>query len=194
MSSPRRSTHRCACALALALLGGFLPCGDGIAAEPTEYDVKAAFLLNIAKYGDWPAQAFASAAAPIVIGVLGDDPFGASLDRIVQGRVVNGRPVAVRRSKRLADMRGSHVVFIGASESDRAASICASLAEGGSLSVGDAHELASFTAIQFSIESGKIAFSVNLAAVHKSGPSISSKLLRLAKSVLGTPVAEKTTP
>ena len=163
-------------------------------AEVSEYDVKAAFLLNIAKYTDWPAQAFSGPNAPIVIAILGDDPFGVMLDRLVQGRVINERSVVVRRSKRVADVRGAHVVFIGASESERAASICASLAESRAVCVGDSAETGPFTGIHFSIENGKVAFSVNLAAVKKSGVAISSKLLRLAKSVNGAPVGEKTEP
>ena len=163
-------------------------------AEVSEYDVKAAFLLNIAKYTDWPAQAFSGPNAPIVIAILGDDPFGVMLDRLVQGRVINERSVVVRRSKRVADVRGAHVVFIGASESERAASICASLAESRAVCVGDTAETGAFTGIHFSIENGKVAFSVNLAAVKKSGVSISSKLLRLAKSVNGAPVGEKIQP
>ena len=179
-------------ALALAFLA--LCAARSQTAPLPEYNVKGAFLLNIAKYAEWPAQSFADTNAPVVIGILGDDPFGAALDRIVHGRVINDRKIAVRRSKRIADLRGAHVVFIGASESDRAASICANLAESGTLCVGDTDATAAFTAINFSIENGRIVFSVNLAAVKRSNIAISSKLLHLAKSVTGAAVGERTHP
>lgn len=180
-----------ASALAL-LLAGLVPTAARAEAAVPEYAVKAAFLLNIAKYATWPPPAFTDASAPVVIGILGDDPFGAALDRVVGGRVINDRRVIVRRAKRAGDLRGAHVVFIAASESDRAAGICASLGEGGSLCVGDTESTAALTAINFSVENGKVVFNVNLAAVRRSNVAISSKLLQLARSVTGRPVGERT--
>ena len=179
-------------ALALALLP---PSETHAQTAPLpEYNVKAAFLLNVAKYANWPSQSFADPAAPIVLGILGDDPFGAALDRLVHVRVINDRKITVRRSKRVADLRGAHVVFISASESDRASAICASLSESGSLCIGDNEASAAFTAINFSLENGRVVFSVNLAAVKRSNVAISSKLLHLAKSVTGAPVGERERP
>ena len=180
-------------ALFLALITTLLPAAEGLgegAAVP-EYAAKAAFLLNIAKYATWPPSAFPDSAAPIVIGILGDDPFGSILDRVVSGRIINDRRITVRRSKRAADLRGAHVVFIAAPESERAAGLCASLAESGALCVGDTESAANFTAITFSVESGRIAFTVNLAAARKSNVAISSKLLQLARTVTGRPVGER---
>ena len=177
--------------LALSLTLACAPKSRGDSAAVPEYAVKAAFLLNIAKYATWPPQAFPDSAAPVVIGILGDDPFGAVLDRVVGSRVINDRRVVVCRSKRVADLRGAHVVFVASSESDRAAGICASLAASGSLCVGDTESMAALTAISFSVESGKIVFSVNLAAVRRSNVGISSKLLQLAKNVTGKPVGER---
>ena len=167
------------------------PGARGQGAAVPEYAVKAAFLLNIAKYATWPPPSFSDASAPVVIGILGDDPFGAVLDRVVSGRVINDRRVIVRRAKRAAELRGAHVVFVAASESDRAAGICATLAESGTLCVGDTESTAALTAIHFSLESGRIVFSVNLAAVRRSNVAISSKLLQLAKTVTGKPVGER---
>ena len=91
-------------ALFLALITTLLPAAEGLgegAAVP-EYAAKAAFLLNIAKYATWPPSAFPDSAAPIVIGILGDDPFGSILDRVVSGRIINDRRITVRHSKRAA--------------------------------------------------------------------------------------------
>ena len=178
-------------ALGVALLLMPAPPAQAEGAAVPEYAAKAAFLLNIAKYATWPPPAFADSSSSIVIGILGDDPFGANLERVVSGRIINDRRVIIRRSKRAAELRGAHVVFISASESDRAAGICASLAEGGSLCVGDTEGTANFTAITFTVESGRIAFSVNLAAARRSNVAISSKLLQLAKNVTGKAVGER---
>ena len=191
---PAHPHHFRGCVISAVLAALSAGSSHGQNAAVSEYDVKAAFLLNIAKYTDWPSQAFSGPSAPIVIAILGDDPFGAMLDRLVQGRVVNDRTVVVRRSKRVADLRGAHVVFISASEGERAASICASLSDSRALCVGDTAQTGAVAGIHVAIEGGKVAFNVNLPAVRKSGVAISSKLLRLAKSVSGTPVGERIEP
>ena len=127
--------------LALSLTLACAPKSRGDSAAVPEYAVKAAFLLNIAKYATWPPPAFVDSSAPVVIGILGDDPFGPVLERVVSGRIINDRRVTIRRSKRAADLRGAHVVFVASSESDRAAGICASLADSGSLCVGDTESM-----------------------------------------------------
>src|ERR1700694_4849502 len=72
---------------------------DGSAAAPgRECEIKAAFLYNFTKFVDWPAQTFANADAPIVIGVLGDSPCVQALERLVKDRKVNGRTKGVGRN------------------------------------------------------------------------------------------------
>src|SRR5689334_21674351 len=65
-----------------------------------EYEVKAAFLLNFTKFIAWPPGAFENAASPLNICILGDDPFGGTLDDLVRGESVDGRTVAVQRIRR----------------------------------------------------------------------------------------------
>lgn len=154
-------------------------------AQLREYDVKAACLFNIAKFCDWPAKAFPSPSAPLIIGVLGDDPFGPVLDRIVKGRIVNGRPIVIRRGSDYSDFAEAHVVFIAASERVRASRICAALENENVLCVGDSDETEPFTAIHFSVVEGKTVFSVKLTRAAHAGVHVSSKLLALAKSVRG---------
>src|SRR5436305_4926410 len=64
---------------------------------PGEYSVKAAFLLNFTRYTDWPASAFASDADPLVLCIIGQDPFGPALDT-VEGKTVKGHPIRIGRS------------------------------------------------------------------------------------------------
>ena len=63
--------------------------------EPTEYQVKAAFLFNFTKFVEWPDAAFADGHAPIVLGILGDDPFGTELTQLVSGQSVRGRGIVL---------------------------------------------------------------------------------------------------
>ena len=81
--------------------------------------VKAAFIYNFTKFTDWPANAFPSAAAPLVIGIVGEDPFGKTIDDVVNGEVVRDRPLVVKRLRADGDLRSCHVLFISRSEKDR---------------------------------------------------------------------------
>lgn len=148
-----------------------------------EYDVKAAFLFNIVKFIDWPPEAFASSSTPITIGILGQDPFGPILDRLVQGRVINQRRVIIRRATRVGELKNAHIVFISPSEAGHAAEICAALQTGPVISVGDSDQTSPYVTINFSVEAGRIVFSVNRGPAERAGMKISSKLLNLAKSV-----------
>src|SRR5262245_8768724 len=82
---------------------------------PGEYSVKAAFLLNFARYTEWPATAFSSSTTPLVLCIVGDDPFGQVLDT-VEGKPVRGRPIRIERNMAAAGMRSCHIAFISDSE------------------------------------------------------------------------------
>jgi hypothetical protein len=150
-----------------------------------EYEVKAAFIFNIAKYAKWPATAFSDANAPLVIGILGKDPFGGVLDRVVQIRQIEGRRVVIRRGTSAAEMRGCHLVFIADGERDRIASHCEVLENFGVLTVGDAPQRR--TAIVFYLDGSRLSFSVWLPALDRAQVQISAKLLKLAKEVTRQP-------
>jgi hypothetical protein len=163
-------------------------CGlEALAESPAaaEYAVKAAFLFNIAKYVEWPAQALPP-GAPIIIAILGDDPFGPDVDRLVEGRRVNDHTIVVRRAGRLTDLKTAHIVFISASERDRAPQINSVAEPWNAITVGDTTQTEPFTSINFGVERGRIVFTANLDAAKRAGVRVSSKLLHLAKSVRGS--------
>jgi hypothetical protein len=150
-----------------------------------EYHVKAAFLFNIAKYSEWPDRALA-AGEPIKLGILGEDPFGHALDVLVKGRKVNDRRVVIRRAVQISELKDCHVIFISASERDRAPQICTHAESWHAVTVGDTSQVEPYVAINFSVEGSRIIFTANLDAATRAGVRISSKLLHLAKSVRGT--------
>src|SRR5947209_667643 len=84
-----------------------------------EYQLKAAFLYNFTQFTEWPTNAFATSASPIVVGVLGTDPFGEFLDQTVRGEVVHGRPLVVERYRKVEEIKTCHILFISQSETRR---------------------------------------------------------------------------
>src|SRR2546426_3168378 len=102
-----------------------------------EYQVKAVFLFNFAQFVEWPANAFPETRTPLVIGVLGEDPFGAYLDETVRGEKVNDQSLAVQRYRRVEEIKTCHVLFISRSEADRLEQIFNGLKGRNILTVGD---------------------------------------------------------
>ena len=150
-----------------------------------EYQVKAVFLFNFAQFVDWPPKAFSEAQTPLVIGVLGEDPFGPYLDETVRGEKVKDRPLVVQRYRRLGEIKTCHVLFISRSETDRLEQILASVKGRNILTVGDAEDFALRGGmIQLVTEKNKIRMRINLEAVKAAGLTISSKLLRVAETKL----------
>jgi hypothetical protein len=152
--------------------------------EATETSVKAAFLYKFANYIEWPANAFASSSAPLVIGVVGAEDIAGELDRIVPGRNVNGHPVAVKRLKDGESAAGAHIVFFGR-ERGAAAAVRAAR-EQGALTVTETERglESAGSAINFITAGERVAFEVSLDAAEKSGHRISSRMLAVAKRVV----------
>ena len=178
-------TLRHAAAIVAVSLALWAPLGRAQApAAPGEYQVKAVFLFNFSQFVDWPAASFADGRSPLVIGVLGNDPFGASLDEIVHGETVNGRPLAVRRYQSIDQVDNCHILFIDRSQAGQLGAVFAALKERSVLTVGD---FDGFTRrggiIRFVTIANKIRLRVNLAAAQQAQLTISSKLLRPAHIV-----------
>jgi hypothetical protein len=169
--------------LSVLLLAG----GPGFSAEPAaprEYQLKAVFLFNFAQFVEWPSQAFADAQTPLVIGVLGKDPFGAYLDETVRGETVNNRSLVVQRYGRVEDIHTCHILFISRSEGDRLEQILARLRGRNILTVADAEGFAPpGVMIRLVTVENKIRLRINLEVAQAANLKISSKLLRTAEIV-----------
>ena len=150
-----------------------------------EREVKAVFLFNFVQFVDWPSIAFASPDAPVVIGVLGDDPFGRLLDDVVEGEVVKGRRLSVVRFRRVEDIKACHVLFISASETAMYEHILTVLRDKPTLTVGETASFATRGMIRFLTDRNRVRLEVNVGAARASGLIISSNLLRLAR-IVGT--------
>jgi hypothetical protein len=155
-----------------------------LAQSPSEYQLKAVFLFNFAQFVEWPATAFADPEAPLIIGVLGQDPFGPQLDEVVRDEVVRGRKLQVQRYQRAEAATDCHILFISHSESRNLEQILAALRGRSILTVSDAAGFAlRGVMIRFIPEKSRIRLRVNLDAAKSAGLLISSKLLRPAEIV-----------
>lgn len=149
-----------------------------------EYDLKAVFLFNFATFVEWPEKARPPAGQPIIIGVLGRDPFGAMLDDVVAGENLRGHPLEVRRYRTPETAQEAHILYISASETWRLPQILRFLREKPVLTVADlSPPTASGAIITFSTRN-RVELHVDTAAAEQAGLNISSKLLRVA-SVTG---------
>jgi uncharacterized protein DUF4154 len=148
-------------------------------APSREYQIKA---FNFAQFVEWPVTAFAGPSSPIVIGVLGESPFGAYLDETVLGEKVNNRAVEVQRYSRVEDIKTCHILFISRSEASRLEQVLASLKERSLLVVGDGDDFARRGGmIRLATLQNKIRLIINVDAAQAANLTISSKLLRSAE-------------
>ena len=151
-----------------------------------EYQVKAAFLFNFAKFVEWPPSSFSDASAPLRICVLGRDPFGEELRNITKEKIVNGRKLEVTQVLDLQVARTCHILFIASSETARLKQIFESLRGTDALTVGDTKGfIEQGGMINFVLENSRVQFEVNRKAAEQGGLKISSKLLSVARLVVG---------
>jgi len=151
--------------------------------KPKEYDVKATYLYNFARFVEWPASA-AAKDGPFAICLLGEDPFGHALDAVLEGESINGKAVAARRIAKPQDAANCRVLFISMSEENRLKEILASLDKASVLTVSDIPQFATRGGmIQFISTEKRIRFEVNLSNAGDAGLRLSSELLKVAVAV-----------
>ena len=179
MNFPPASKRAIFPAIVLAFLAAFQPQAR---AQVSEYELKAAFLSRFAEFVTWPGKAFSSPGAPIIIGVMGDDPFGGALEREVKGKTVSDRKVVIRRVRSTDDLKNCHIAFISNSERSRFGEIVASLGGANVLTVGDTEQFAQQGgAIGFKVIGPAVRFEINNGAAQRAGLGLSSRLLKLGR-------------
>jgi hypothetical protein len=153
-----------------------------------EYEVKAAFLYNIAKFVEWPQGAFANPTDPIRICIAGENPFGSTLENMVQGKKLGDRAFVVRRLPDTQDAHRCQILFIGAAEWKRTRAMPEGLQRHGVLTVGETDD---FTAlggiIGFKLDGARVRIQIALETAERAKLRISSKLLNLAEVVKKQP-------
>ena len=152
--------------------------------EGVEYPVKLAFLYNFTKFVEWPPDSYRDTGTPLVICIVGRDPFSQGLEGELRTRKVGGHPVKVRALRPSDNLSVCHIVFVPVTEKDQADRIVRGLKGSSTLTVGETEGFAVLGGIiNLTVEANKVHFEINRLAAERAGLKISSTLLSIAKIV-----------
>jgi len=183
--SGRKPSRLLAC---LAVLLALRPVTVVAQEQPTEIQVKAAFLFNFVKFVEWPAESFRDSGGHLRLCVLGEDRFAQELERIAAGKVVSGRALEVVRVSQRERALHCQILFIGATQNAMGQKVLAESRSESVLTVGENAEfLRQGGVIRLFLLDSRIRFEISLEAAERAGLKVSSKLLVLAQSVRGAP-------
>lgn len=163
----------------VALIGGWTTATAAYPLATSEYQLKAVFLFNFAQFVEWPESAFADPTSPLFICVLGNDPFGAELEAVMQGESIRGRHLVVERHGTVEEARHCHVLFVNQSADSEWRATLEQLKGAPILTVGETREFArAGGVIRFFMEGNRVRLQVNPSAAQAAQLRVSSKLLR----------------
>ncbi len=152
--------------------------------KPSEYQVKAAYLYNFGRFVKWPAGVAAGKGDSFAVCVLGQDPFGSTLDSTLAGEALDGKPVVIRRIARPQDAADCRILFVSSTEEHHLKEILAAIDQASVLTVSD---IPGFSRrggiIQFIAEGDRVRFEINLASAESARLVLSSELLKVAAAV-----------
>lgn len=152
------------------------------AESATEYQVKAAFLFNFAKFVEWPADAFTSADAPLQICVLGQDPFGHDFEQLIEEKAVNSHRLEVIHPSGVPQAKACQVIFVASSDKQQVREILRGLRGASVLTVGDTPGFAKMGGIiNFVLDDNRVRFEINVKAAERAHLKLSARLLTVAK-------------
>jgi hypothetical protein len=153
-------------------------------AQSKEYQIKAAFLYNFAQFALWPATAFTNDSEPFQIGVLGENPFGKSLDETIRGETIQGRQIVIVQASHVEKLVGCQILFVCKSEAAHLNDVFTKLDSKPVLTVSeDPAFIPHGGTINFYREGAKVRFEINPDAASKNGVKLSSELLRVGKLI-----------
>jgi hypothetical protein len=181
LSAALKKTLRYSFYLLFVTAAGILPLSAQTPVSQ-EYQLKAVFLFNFCQFVEWPPSAFTDDTQPLVIGVLGPNPFGSYLEETVSGEKINNHPVVVQYYSDIAEIKICHLLFIALSDSKKVEEAIASLKGKSILTISDKPDfLPREGMIKFFTSNNKIKFEINLEGTRAAGLALSSKLLKLAE-------------
>lgn len=149
-----------------------------------EHTLKAGFLINFSQFTTWPRTAFGSPQSPFVIGIIGPDPFGPTLEAVVDGVDVGGRRIEIRRLATGDEVRRCHILFVGTMNARELKRMVDLVGSAPVLTVGDGDGfLEAGGVVAFRIENNRVRFDVNAVAARRVGLTLSSEMLQYARVV-----------
>jgi hypothetical protein len=162
----------------------WLPSSAEETPTPSEYQVKAIFLLNFLKYVEWPVAAHSTTNSPFKVVHVGEDRFAPDFAAFAKSKTIDHRAVALKRSGASDDWQRSHVLFVSGSERRNVRNILSAVKGRPVLTVGESDNfIAEGGMINFVMKDNKVRLHINLAAAEKAGLKISSRLLGVADVV-----------
>jgi len=179
-----RPLWQCPTAVIVMLSLLHIPVLQGQQPKVSEYQVKATYLYNFGRFVHWPPNATATKGDSFSICVLGQDPFGPTLDSTLAGEMLDGKPLAVKRISTPRDAGECRILFVSSTEEHHLKEILAAVEQAGVLTVSD---IPGFSRrggmIQFVMEGDRVRFEINLATAENSRLVLSSELLKVAAAV-----------
>ena len=160
------------------------PCAWSQVEQTVQYPLKLAYIYNVTKFVEWPRDAFSSSSAPLIICIVGRDPFPVDAERELRSRTSGGRHIDVRNITTSDNPGVCQIVFISDAEQKNAAGMLASAENTSALTIGESEGFAERGGVvNLVIQNAKIRFEINTGAAERKGLIISSRLLVLAKIV-----------
>ena len=148
-----------------------------------EYQLKAAFLINFAKFITWPEQALPAGQQEFILCVVGDDPFGTALAGI-EKKTVGGRTIRVARASSLKKIPDCQMLFVSRSEADTLNQLAAAIGRKGVVTVSDLPDFVEAGGhIQLVTTGSRLSFIINHTAMKEQGLQANASLLNLATAV-----------
>jgi hypothetical protein len=181
---------RTRCALIIILFAGFLfrPESALLASQQqpktaAEQDLKAAFIYNFTKFVEWPSPPPPGREGAVTICILGDQKLHATMT-MFEGRKSGSRNVVIIPYRSINDLNRCDLLFVsGTVSEDFTLNTLSSVQGKGVLTIGESKYFSEHGGmIRFITSNGKLAFDINHAAAKKSGLTISSKVLSLARN------------
>jgi hypothetical protein len=158
--------------------------GGARAEAPLASEVKAAFLFNFTKFVEWPAAAFGSGAAPLMVCVSAGDAMASMIEEVMRNKSISGRPLQLQRVRTPAAARACHVMFVDGDIEKKPGRMLEGLHGAAILTVGDSESfLKSGGIIRILERDRRMTFEVNIDAAARAGIKISSRLLALGTTV-----------
>ena len=147
-----------------------------------EYQLKAAFLINFAKFITWPEQALPTGQQEFILCVVGDDPFGPALAGS-ERKTVGGRAIREVRTSSLKKIPDCQMLFISRSEADDLNLLAATLGRKAVVTVSDIPNFGKAGHIQLFVSGNRLSFVINHTAMKELGFQVNASLLSLAADV-----------
>ncbi len=151
--------------------------------EYSEFDIKAAFLYNFARFVDWPEDVLEESDS-LEICILGPNPFSNSLEDIVEGKTAQGKPIAINYVSELGELLNCQILYITSDSKEQSEAALAMIADRSVLTVSDIPGFASHGGmVGFYLDDGSVRFEVNRKLSSQAGLTFSSRLLNIARLV-----------